>query len=88
MLKYAYKLEFSDTPDYNKLIFMLKKLLLERDYLPDNKFDWSLGPEDIFKRVDHDNIHSSISSCDIKSNEAIDNDDSINDDMKYNLKMF
>lgn len=70
-MKYSYKLEFKEAPDYEKLKFMFKKILLERDYIPDNKFDWSLGPGETFQRVDQDKNHSSISSCELKSEEAI-----------------
>lgn len=51
LLKYSYRLEFEERPDYEKMKFLLKKILLERDYLPDNKFDWSLGPGQSFPKV-------------------------------------
>lgn len=39
-LRYTYSLKFEETPDYNKLRFILKKILLDRDLMPDNTFDW------------------------------------------------
>ena len=41
---------------------MLKKILLERDFIPDNLFDWSLSPVENFKKVNPEDYHSSISS--------------------------
>ena len=48
---------------------MIKKILIERDFIPDNKFDWSLCPGETFKKIDTNDNHSSMSSCGIKSNE-------------------
>lgn len=39
-LEYTYSLEFDETPDYNKIRFLLKKILLDNDLIPNNKFDW------------------------------------------------
>ena len=44
IIKYAYSLSFEEKPNYEKIKFMLKKILLDRNYLPENKFDWSLAP--------------------------------------------
>lgn len=41
-LKYTYRLKFNERPNYSKLKFMLKNILIEREFVPDNKFDWSL----------------------------------------------
>ena len=41
VLEYAYNLEFEEEPDYEKLKFMLKKMLLDENMNPINKFDWS-----------------------------------------------
>lgn len=48
---------------------MLKKILLEIDYFPDQKFDWSLKPGENFVKVDRDDNHSSISSCGVSLDE-------------------
>jgi hypothetical protein len=69
MLKYSYKLTYEERPNYEKLRFMIKKILIERDFIPDNKFDWSLCPGENFKKIDNNDNHSSMSSCDIKSTE-------------------
>ena len=74
MLKYSYNLEYAERPNYNYLRFMLKKILLDLDYIPDNTFDWSLFPGKSFPKVDPDDRHSSISSCGINSSEDIDCD--------------
>lgn len=71
LLTYAYSLEFTDRPDYEKMKFMLKKILMDRDYVPERKFDWSLRPGEHFGRVDQNDKHSSISSCCISSYEEV-----------------
>ena len=50
---------------------MLKKILMDRDYVPERKFDWSLRPGEHFGRVDQNDKHSSISSCCISSYEEV-----------------
>ena len=42
MLSHAYDLEFKEKPDYERLKFMFRKVLMDKDYLPDRIFDWSL----------------------------------------------
>ena len=51
---------------------MLKKILLDLNFIPDYIFDWSLAPGDSFKKVDPNDKHSSISSCEIGSHEETD----------------
>jgi hypothetical protein len=70
-MTYAYSLDFEEKPDYDRMIFMLKKILLDRDFLPDNKFDWSMRTGEQFKRVNLNDKHSSISSCCISSSEEV-----------------
>ena len=41
VLEYAYNLEFEEEPEYEKLKFMLKKILLDENMIPIDKFDWS-----------------------------------------------
>jgi len=36
-----FNIEFTETPNYNKLKFMLVSLLLAHDMIPSLKFDWS-----------------------------------------------
>lgn len=69
LLNYAYELEFDERPDYERIKFLFRKILLDRNFLPEKKFDWSLRPGESFMRVNNDDRHSSISSCDIKSDE-------------------
>ena len=47
------------------MVFLLEKVLLDRQLLPGNQFDWSMAPGQLFRR---ENMHEmSISSCDIRS---------------------
>ena len=34
ILTYAYNLEYEERPDYNRLRFMYKKILLDKDFIP------------------------------------------------------
>ena len=63
LLRYAYKLEFEERPDYRRIQFLMKKILLNRDFIPNNTFDWSIQQEDRDHR-NHGRL-SSISSCGI-----------------------
>lgn len=73
MLIMAYELDFKEKPDYERLKFMFRKILMDRDYLPDRKFDWSLRQGQNFKKVSPNSRHSSISSCDLSSeDDAVD----------------
>ena len=42
LVKYAYALNFDEKPDYERIKFMFRKILIKRDFLPDRIFDWSL----------------------------------------------
>ena len=42
LLQYAYDLEFEEKPDYERLKFMFQKVLMDKDFMPDRVFDWSL----------------------------------------------
>ena len=46
-LSYSYSLEFEQRPDYNRLRFLLKKVLMNMDVVPNIHFDWcvNLGNE-------------------------------------------
>jgi hypothetical protein len=73
-LRYSYKLEYEQRPDYNKLRFMLKKVLMNKDVVPKNHFDWSVnqGNEDQGrkpKKSRKQRSNFSISSCDIGEHE-------------------
>ena len=70
VMRYAYDLEFDERPDYERIKFMLRKILIKRDFVPDRVFDWSLRSGMQFARINHNENHSSISSCDIKSRET------------------
>ena len=43
-----YSIKFSEKPNYNKLIFLMKKELLDLDKVPDRKLDWN---QEHFKSV-------------------------------------
>ena len=81
-------MEFDEKPEYEKMKFMLKKILIEKNFIPDNKFDWSLGPGQSFRRVNNESRHSSISSCDLNSDEANFDEDISNREKQVNLKRF
>ena len=69
LVKYAYALNFDEKPDYERIKFMFRKILIKRDFLPDRIFDWSLRSGMQFSRLNHNENHSSISSCSIGSRE-------------------
>jgi hypothetical protein len=41
-LNYAYNLEFDERPDYARLKFMMQKIMLDKEYIPLQRFDWSM----------------------------------------------
>ena len=86
LLKYAYKLGYTERPDYDKIKFMLVKILLSKNYIPDNKFDWSLGQGECFARFDDNFDHSSISSCDIGEHEQVESEAAILPQLHHNTK--
>jgi hypothetical protein len=71
-LKYSYSLEYKKRPDYSYIRWLLKKILLDRNYVPDCQYDWSLAPGMSFQMVDPTDKHSSISSQGIGSDEGTD----------------
>lgn len=48
---------------------MMQKILLDKEYVPNNKFDWSYSSKEVFKKNNPNSRHSSISSCNIDSDE-------------------
>ena len=38
-----FSLKFDETPNYDKLKFHLLKILLDRDQVPNNSYDWNAG---------------------------------------------
>ena len=68
-LTYAYNLEYEERPDYQQLKFMLKKVLMDRDLVVENRFDWSLRHGEEFQKLDPNDKHSSMSSCNIDESE-------------------
>ena len=69
LLEYAYDLDFDEKPDYERLKFLFKKILIEKDYPPTVGFEWSLRQGVSFDKINPDDNNSNISSCDIKSCE-------------------
>jgi hypothetical protein len=43
----AFNYKFDETPDYNKLKFLLCKILLDKNIVPDVLFDWSEIPTSV-----------------------------------------
>jgi hypothetical protein len=41
-MQYAYKLEYDEKPNYGLLIHLVVKILLDKDKVPSNLFDWHL----------------------------------------------
>lgn len=62
IVKYVYKLGFTEEPDYNKMRFMLQKVLMDINHVPAQKFDWSFKEGEGFKKNREDDKHSSVSS--------------------------
>jgi hypothetical protein len=50
------------------LKFMFRKILLDKECIPDNVMDWSINKKWI-KRNNKNYAHSSISSCDLNTEE-------------------
>jgi hypothetical protein len=38
---------------------MMKKILLDKEYIPNNKFDWSYSSKEVFKKNNPNSKHSS-----------------------------
>lgn len=54
---------------------MLKKVLMDRDLVVEQRFDWSLRHGEVFQKLDPTDKHSSMSSCDIdESQQVVDTD--------------
>ena len=50
--KKVYSIKFAEKPDYQKLRFMLTKILLDNEIVPSKKFDWNNyeeSPRQIFE---------------------------------------
>ena len=41
LAEYSYSLSFKDRPNYNKIRFLLTKVLLDQDLVPSKDFDWN-----------------------------------------------
>ena len=65
-----YALRFKERPDYKKMVYMFKKILLDMNFLPTTVFDWSLKDGQDYPRINSNSRHSSISSCSISSLES------------------
>jgi hypothetical protein len=86
LLKYSYKLSYEERPNYSKLKFLIKKILIEREYIPDNKFDWSLYPGEQFKKINVNDNHSSMSSCNLNTQEDVTSENIYAYDREKNLR--
>ena len=49
ILEYAYQLGFKEQPNYDKLRFMLRKILLDLDQTPIYIFNWRKNAKYVFK---------------------------------------
>ena len=68
-MQYAYDLEFDERPDYERMKFLFRKILIDKNYKPTVGFEWSLRQGVVFEKINPDDNNSNISSCDIKSDE-------------------
>ena len=48
LLRYAYKLGYTEQPDYGRMRFMMQSILIDKKYVPDQQFDWSLNQDQIY----------------------------------------
>ena len=46
LLEYAYSLDYEEEPDYERIIFMFKKIVLDMNEVPMKVFDWSKDQKD------------------------------------------
>ena len=83
LLSYAYELQYDQEPDYHKIKFLFKKILMDNHMSVEVNFDWNLRAGEEFKMQDPDDDHSSISSCDILSQES----DSV-PNLRHNMNKF
>ena len=51
LLEEAYSYTFQEKPNYNKLIFMIEKIILGYGFIPDNKFFWLFEEGEQSKRT-------------------------------------
>ena len=79
LLEYAYKLGFDERPDYQRMKFMFRKILMEKDYKPEVGYEWSLRHGENFEKIDPNNRFSDISSCNISSNEGVCDYEAVNE---------
>ena len=42
-IKEVYSLKFDEEPNYNKLNFLLAKILMNNNQIPDNVFEWNMN---------------------------------------------
>jgi hypothetical protein len=41
LLTYAYSLKYDERPDYGRVSFNFEKILMDKNFYPDKKFEWS-----------------------------------------------
>jgi len=41
-MTYAYGLEYEERPNYERMKFLCKKVIMDKGYVVDQMFDWSL----------------------------------------------
>ena len=88
LLQYSYSLKFDEKPDYDKIRFMIKKIMLDNGNVPTNKFDWSLGHGEKIQSIEPKDDHSSMSSCNLGSHEGIGPENLLAFDREKNLRKF
>ena len=78
ILQEAYSYAYEDVPNYEKLKFMLKSLLLGYGYIPDHLYSWVYLSGQQAKKVECDD-DDTISSEDMDWNEklAVNNNEEI-----------
>jgi hypothetical protein len=65
---------------------MLKKILLNREFVPNNHFDWSLNPGDNLNFNERNQNNLSMSSCGIPDEEQPWNENVNHHDRQKNIK--
>ena len=84
ILEYAYEIGFKDRPDYTKLKFMLKKMVLDLNLIPTEVFNWRKNAKNVNQVPRIDNVHlkedeeNVAEECFDNASEQIDNINKIN----------
>lgn len=67
LARYVFNLTFKEEPNYDKIKFLLEKVLLDMRYIPGLNFDWCLAPGELYEM--ELSSHKSISTCSMASED-------------------